>query len=140
MNRLVVVLLIAVALLGAWSYGLRADLRAAQAAADRDAEQIDAMASVISRQLADAKQAGADQRALRERVDAARGQLASQEETLRRLERENHTLRQWADAPLPDLYRRLYQRPAFTGAAGYREWLRTREPLPDAAEPPDEQR
>ncbi len=140
MNRLAVVLLIAVAVLGAWAYGLRADLRAAQAAAGRDAEQIDAMAGVITTQLVDAKQAGADQRALRERVDAARGQLASQDETLRRLERENQTLRQWADAPLPDLYRRLYQRPAFAGAAGYRDWLRAREPLPDAGQPADDQR
>jgi len=43
--------------------------------------------------------------------------------------REDPTHTTWAAQPLPDAARRLHQRPAVTGAAGYRQWLSGRDAL-----------
>lgn len=43
--------------------------------------------------------------------------------------REDPTHATWAAQPLPDAARRLHQRPAITGAAGYRQWLSGRDAL-----------
>ncbi|WP_417777078.1 Rz-like lysis system protein LysB [Stutzerimonas xanthomarina] len=50
---------------------------------------------------------------------------------LKKKERQRHDppLQSWADQPLPDAARRLHQRPAITGAAGYRHWLSSRDAL-----------
>ncbi|MCB5320383.1 Rz-like lysis system protein LysB [Yersinia massiliensis] len=60
---------------------------------------------------------------LRQQVASADQLLAQRNSQLKRLYRENETLRRWADTPLPDDIVRLRQRPAFTGAADYRQWL-----------------
>lgn len=60
---------------------------------------------------------------LRQQVASADQLLAQRNSQLKRLYRENETLRRWADTPLPDDIIRLRQRPAFTGAADYRQWL-----------------
>ncbi|EMQ2082333.1 TPA: Rz-like lysis system protein LysB [Yersinia enterocolitica] len=60
---------------------------------------------------------------LRQQVASADQLLAQRNSQLKRLYRENETLRRWADTPLPDDIIRLRQRPALTGAADYRQWL-----------------
>ncbi|CFQ95816.1 Rz-like lysis system protein LysB [Yersinia enterocolitica] len=60
---------------------------------------------------------------LRQQVASTDQLLAQRNSQIKRLYRENETLRRWADTPLPDDIIRLRQRPAFTGAADYRQWL-----------------
>lgn len=60
---------------------------------------------------------------LRQQVASADQLLAQRNSQLKRLYRENETLRRWADTPLPDDIIRLRQRPALNGAADYRQWL-----------------
>lgn len=60
---------------------------------------------------------------LRQQVASADQLLAQRNSQLKRLYRENETLRRWADTPLPDDIIRLRRRPALTGAADYRQWL-----------------
>lgn len=67
---------------------------------------------------------------LRQQVASADQLLAQRNNQIKRLYRENETLRRWADTPLPDDIVRLRQRPAFTGAADYRQWLSESHTLP----------
>ena len=67
---------------------------------------------------------------LRQQVASADQLLAQRNSQLKRLYRENETLRRWADAPLPDDIIRLRRRPAITGAADYRQWLSESHTLP----------
>lgn len=45
------------------------------------------------------------------------------------IRRDDPQLRDWGAQPLPDAARRMHQRPAFTGADGYRQWLPSRHAL-----------
>ena len=76
------------------------------------------------------------QRALRSQQDVLRLGVAKRERTIEELKRENAELRDWAAQPLPDTARRLRERPAFTGAAAYRQWLSGRGALPSASDQP----
>ena len=76
------------------------------------------------------------QRGLRSQQDLLRQGLAKRERTIEELKRENAELRDWAAQPLPDTARRLRERPAFTGAAAYRQWLSGRGALPSASDQP----
>ena len=76
------------------------------------------------------------QRALRSQQDVLRQGVAKRERTIEELKRENAELRDWAAQPLPDTARRLRERPAFTGAAAYRQWLSGRGALPSASDQP----
>ncbi|CNF41178.1 putative regulatory protein [Yersinia rohdei] len=67
---------------------------------------------------------------LRQQVASADHLLAQRNSQIKRLYRENETLRRWADTPLPDDIIRLRQRPAITGAANYRQWLSESHTLP----------
>lgn len=67
---------------------------------------------------------------LRQQVASADQLLAQRNSQLKRLYRENETLRHWADTPLPDDIIRLRRRPALTGAANYRQWLSESHALP----------
>ncbi|EKN6414434.1 LysB family phage lysis regulatory protein [Yersinia enterocolitica] len=60
---------------------------------------------------------------LRQQVASADQLLAQRNSQIKRLYRENGTLRRWADTPLPDDIIRLRRRPAIIGAADYRQWL-----------------
>ncbi|ENK6703352.1 TPA: LysB family phage lysis regulatory protein [Yersinia enterocolitica] len=73
---------------------------------------------------------------LRQQVASADQLLAQRNSQIKRLHRENETLRRWADAPLPDDIIRLRQRPAFTGAADYRQWLSEGHSLPVSSSQP----
>ncbi|HDL7338289.1 TPA: LysB family phage lysis regulatory protein [Yersinia enterocolitica] len=73
---------------------------------------------------------------LRQQVASADQLLAQRNSQIKRLYRENETLRRWADTPLPDDIIRLRQRPAFTGAADYRQWLSEGHSLPVSGNQP----
>ncbi|WP_145592172.1 Rz-like lysis system protein LysB [Yersinia bercovieri] len=60
---------------------------------------------------------------LRQQVASTDQLLAQRNSEIKRLYRENETLRRWADTPLPDDIIRLRRRPAIYGAADYRQWL-----------------
>jgi len=62
------------------------------------------------------------------------------ESEIRRLQRENQKLREWADLPLPDDVIRMRQRPALIGADDYRQYLSDAEPLHAAGGEPGDQR
>ncbi|MFK3642366.1 Rz-like lysis system protein LysB [Pseudomonas protegens] len=71
---------------------------------------------------------------LRTEQDLLRQGLAKRQLTIEGLKRENADLRAWADQPLPDIARRLRERPALTGADAYRQWLSGRSALQPAGD------
>lgn len=75
---------------------------------------------------------------LRTEQDLLRQGLAKRQLTIEGLKRENADLRAWADQPLPDVARRLRERPAFTGADAYRQWLSGRGALQPAGDQPQQ--
>ncbi|MNL72601.1 hypothetical protein D3C87_1979350 [compost metagenome] len=75
------------------------------------------------------KQAAVDQRKLAATQDEFRNALAERQADILNLRRENEEFRLWADADLPDAVARMRERPAITGARGYAEHLRTRQPV-----------
>ncbi|MBY8945176.1 LysB family phage lysis regulatory protein [Pseudomonas sp. SH10-3B] len=77
---------------------------------------------------------------LRTQQDQLRQSLATRARTIEELKRENSELRDWAAQLLPDAARRLRERPAFTGAAAYRDWLSGRGAMPPAGDQPPQKR
>ncbi|AKP32158.1 Rz-like lysis system protein LysB [Yersinia aleksiciae] len=103
---------------------------ARQVVIDRQAAEV---ASKNGQLITLALAANANNRAqarLRQQVACADQLLAQHNSQLKRLYRENETLRRWADTPLPDDIIRLRQRPALTGAADYRQWLSESHSVP----------
>lgn len=84
------------------------------------------------------KQERENQSALRAQQDQLRLALAKRARTIEELKRENDELRDWAAQPLPDVARRLRERPALTGAAAYRDWLSGRGAVPAASDKPSQ--
>ena len=72
---------------------------------------------------------------LRNLHDQLRQGLARREQQIEVLKRENTVLRDWAAQPLPDVARRLRERPALTGADTYRQWLFGSGAVPTASDP-----
>lgn len=107
----------------------------AAATARQDAARNLANVNALTRTLQQERDA---QRDLRVQQDQLRQGLAKRERTIEDLKRENEELRQWADQPLPDAARRLRDRPAFTGAAAYRQWLSGRSAVPPVSNTPAE--
>lgn len=52
--------------------------------------------------------------------------------------RNDPSFSDWGAQPLPGAARRLHERPALSGADGYRQWLSRRNALPAAASSPTE--
>ncbi|MGF6590706.1 hypothetical protein HFV04_017140 [Pseudomonas sp. BIGb0427] len=73
------------------------------------------------------------QASLRATQNQLRQSLADSLNQIQELEHENDELRDWSRQPLPAVARRLRERPAITGAAGYRAWLSSRGALQPAA-------
>ena len=69
---------------------------------------------------------------LRSLHDQLRQGLTLREQQIEVLKRENTALRDWAAQSLPDVARRLRERPALTGADAYRQWLSDRGAVPTA--------
>jgi LysB family phage lysis regulatory protein len=72
---------------------------------------------------------------LRRDQDALTRLTEARKRMIKELTREHEAFKAWADVPLPDVARRLHQRPALTGAAAYREWLSRRSALHPEREP-----
>lgn len=60
---------------------------------------------------------------LRTQQDQLRQSLAQREQQIEVLKRENSELQKWSIQPLPDIARRLRERPALTDPDAYRKWL-----------------
>jgi LysB family phage lysis regulatory protein len=75
----------------------------------------------------------AAQTTLRNTQNQLRQNLADSLNQIQELEHENTELRDWSSQPLPAAARRLRERPAITGAAGYSQWLSGRRALPTTA-------
>lgn len=91
-------------------------------------------ATILRNTLSQERQA---QRKLRSLHDQLRQGLARREQQIEVLKRENTVLRDWATQPLPDVARRLRERPALTGADAYRQWLSGGGAVPTASDPPE---
>ena len=89
-------------------------------------------ATILRNTLAQERQAQSQLRSLH---DQLRQGLARREQQIEVLKRENTVLRDWAAQPLPDVARRLRERPAFTGTDAYRQWLSGGGPVPTAGDP-----
>ncbi|AZD84760.1 Phage spanin Rz LysB [Pseudomonas chlororaphis subsp. aureofaciens] len=98
-----------------------------------DARSSQANANTLQQALVNERDAQAQ---LRVQQDQLRQGLAKRERTIEELKRENSELRDWAAQQLPDAARRLRERPAFTGASAYRQWLSGRGPMPPASDKP----
>lgn len=107
--------------------------KAAAKAARADADRNLTTAKTLTNTL---KQERDAQSALRTQQDQLRQGLAKRERTIEELKLENAELRTWATQPLPDIARRLRERPALTGADAYRQWVSGRGAVPVAGDQP----
>ncbi|MBK3458850.1 Rz-like lysis system protein LysB [Pseudomonas haemolytica] len=134
------------ALLGAlalliWGQQQRIDVAEGQTERANDAvktarKDADRNLATVTTLTATLKQERENQSALRAQQDQLRLALAKRARTIEELKRENDELRDWAAQPLPDVARRLRERPALTGAAAYRDWLSGRGAVPAASDKP----
>jgi len=105
----------------------RADLASErlQTAKQRNARQ----ATTITRLTSEVAAQRLDQQALQLTIADLRQAHATDQLKKKERRREDPTHATWAAQPLPDAARRLHERPAITGAAGYRQWLSGRDAL-----------
>lgn len=130
-------LLAAIALLIWGNYQQR---EAAQARADQAAVQIRTLEQRNTRQAQTIINLGADiaaQRLAQQSLQNTRAELqqatATHQVQKKETVRNDPPAQNWAAQPLPALTRRLHERPAITGAAGYRAFLSGRNALHPAA-------
>lgn len=81
-----------------------------------------------------------DLAALTTQQEGFRAALDAREFEFERLKDEDSEVRSWADTVLPAGVVRLQQRPAITGAAGYDQYLRTRDALHTTGQPAQDKR
>lgn len=126
---LVVALLVALNIQAQWidAANARADLAAdrLQTAQQRNANQ----AATITRLTGEVAAQRLEQLALQQTLSDLRQGHATDQLKKKERRREDPTHATWAAQPLPDAARRLHQRPAITGADGYRQWLSSRDAL-----------
>lgn len=105
----------------------RADLATErmQTAQQRNTRQ----AATITRLAGEVATQRLDQQALQQTIADLHQAHATDQLKKKERRREDPTHATWAAQPLPDAARRLHQRPAITGAAGYRQWLSGRDAL-----------
>ncbi|MDH1586999.1 Rz-like lysis system protein LysB [Stutzerimonas stutzeri] len=108
----------------------------AQAQADLASERLQTahqrntrQAATITRLTGEVATQRLDQLALQQTLSNLRQAHATDQLKKKERRREDPTHATWAAQPLPDAARRLHQRPAITGAAGYRQWLSDRDAL-----------
>lgn len=106
----------------------------AETAAKTAREDADRNLTTANTLTATLKQERDAQSALRTQQDQLRQGLAKRERTIEELKLENAELRTWATQPLPDVARRLRERPALTGADAYRQWMSGRGAVPVAGD------
>lgn len=127
-------LLIITLALAVWIQQRRIDTAQAQAdlaterlqtAQQRNARQ----AATITRLTSEVAAQRLDQLALQQTIADLHQAHATDQLKKKERRREDPTHATWAAQPLPDAARRLHERPAITGAAGYRQWLSSRDAL-----------
>ena len=91
-------------------------------------------ATILRNTLSQERQAQSQLRSLH---DQLRQGLIRREQQIEVLKRENTVLRNWAAQPLPDVARRLRERPALTGADAYRQWLSGGGAVPTTGDSPE---
>lgn len=111
-------------------------IEAAQAQADLASERLQTaqqrnanQATTITRLTSEVAAQRLDQQALQLTIADLRQAHATDQLKKKERRREDPTHATWAAQPLPVAARRLHQRPAITGAAGYRQWLSDRDAL-----------
>jgi LysB family phage lysis regulatory protein len=96
-------------------------------------ERSDHQAATILRLGGEVQAERAAQTSLRLTQNQLRQDLAGSLNRIQELEHENAELADWSRQSLPVAARRLRERPAITGAAGYRQWLSSRRALQPAS-------
>lgn len=91
----------------------------------RQAEQLETLVNQINRQ-------GLELRALLSAQEGFRTALDQRTADIENLKHEDQEFRRWAESALPNTVVRMRERPAITGADGYAQHLRTRNPVPPA--------
>ncbi|BFN28479.1 hypothetical protein PSCT_01899 [Pseudomonas sp. SCT] len=86
-------------------------------------------AATITRLTGEVATQRLDQLALQQTLSDMRQAQATDQLKKKERRREDPTHATWAAQPMPDAARRLHQRPAITGADGYRQWLSGRDAL-----------
>lgn len=86
-------------------------------------------AQTITRLTGEVAAQRADQLGLQQTTSDIRQAHATDQLTKKDRRREDPPHQSWAAQPLPAAARRLHQRPAITGADGYRQWLSNRHAL-----------
>jgi len=93
--------------------------------------------TAITTLQAAAGQLAQEEKSLRNDLNNAHRLALTREQKIQRLLNENQILRDWFNTPLPADVARLHQRPGFTGAANYLRWLSGGEPVPDTGKQPE---
>lgn len=138
MWRLAPYALSALLALGVWTQ--RETIAAQGTAITQYGERIDQQDATLAAIRDGIKQAAAEQRKLAKTQEGFRSALAERQTELLELKRENEEFRLWADDVLPDVVARMRERPAITGARGYSEHLRARQPVRPGGGTPDKER
>lgn len=114
--------------------------QAAEARAERDADRITSLQQRNARQAASITRMGSElaaQRAAQQGLQTAQADVRQQHATSQiqkqEISRNDPSFSDWGRQPLPGAARRLHERPALTGASGYRDWLSRRNALQPAA-------
>lgn len=114
--------------------------QAAEARAERDADRITSLQQRNARQAASITRMGSElaaQRAAQQGLQTAQADVRQQHATSQihkqETRRNDQTFADWSAQPLPAAARRLHERPALTGASGYRDWMSRRNALQPAS-------
>ncbi len=141
MNRLTVLFLllsmVVVGLLNRKVVALGDQLDEAQRENNRISTALTDTRTAISTLQAAAGQLAQEEKSLRNDLNNAHRLALTREQKIQRLLNENQILRDWFNTPLPADVVRLHQRPGFTGAANYLRWLSGGEPVPDTGKQPE---
>lgn len=106
-----------------------------EATARETAERHRLTAELLRSSLDNERQA---QTRLRSTQNQLRQSLASRQRQIEELKLENKELQDWAAQPLPDVARRLRERPTLVGADAYRQWMSSRGALPVTRDPTEQ--
>lgn len=93
--------------------------------------------TAISTLQAAAGQLAQEEKSLRNDLNNAHRLALTREQKIQRLLNENQILRDWFNTPLPADVARLHQRPSFTGAANYLRWLSDGDTVPSPGKQPE---
>ncbi|WP_413504838.1 Rz-like lysis system protein LysB [Serratia grimesii] len=142
MNRIAVLCLllsmVVVGLLNRKVVALGEQLGEAQRENDRISKTLTDTRTAITTLQAAAGQLAQEEKSLRNDLNNAHRLALTREQKIQRLLNENQILRDWFSTPLPADVARLHQRPGFTSAADYLHWLSDGEPVPDTGQQPEE--